>query len=59
RIPLELVLAPAQLSWQHSLLIEVNFGLENSAFKSHLLILMAEEGIDALRDALDRLMETI
>lgn len=59
KIPLELVLAPEKLSWQYSLLVEVNFSLENSDFKSHLLILMTEEGIDVLRDSLDRLMEAI
>ena len=59
KIPLDLVLSPENLSWQYALLVEVNFGLENSDFKSHLLILMAEEGIDALRGSLDRLMEAI
>lgn len=59
KIPLDLVMSPENLSWQYALLVEVNFGLENSDFKSHLLILMAEEGIDALRGSLDRLMEAI
>ena len=59
KIPLDLVISPENLSWQYALLVEVNFGLEDSDFKSHLLILMAEEGIDALRGSLDRLMEAI
>lgn len=48
-----------QLSWSHALLLEVNYSLENRDFKSHLLLLMAEEAIDALRRAIDQFMESI
>ncbi len=48
-----------QLSWSHALLLEVNYSLENRDFKSHLLLLMAEEAIDALRGAIDQFMESI
>lgn len=57
--PLEMVLMPENLSWKYSLLVEVNFGLENSHFRSHLLILMTEEGIEALRESLERFMATL
>lgn len=56
---LDIVLAPENLSWEYSLLVEVNFSLENSNFKSHLLILMAEEGIEALRESLERLIAAV
>lgn len=48
-----------QLSWSHALLLEVNYSLENRDFKSHLLLLMAEEAIEALRQAIDQFMESI
>lgn len=57
--PLETVLMPENLSWEYSLLVEVNFSLENSHFRSHLLILMTEEGIEALRESLERFMATL
>ena len=56
---LDTVLVPENLSWEYSLLVEVNFTLENSNFKSHLLILMAEEGIESLRESLERLMAAV
>lgn len=56
---LENVLNPDALSWSHALLMEVNFSLENSEFKSHLLILMAEETINSLRITLDKYLEAI
>lgn len=58
-IPLDQVLIPENLSWTHALLVEVNFGLENSDFRSHLLILMTEEGISSLREALTQLVESL
>lgn len=48
-----------QLSWSHALLLEVNYSLENRDFKSHLLLLMAEEAIESLRQAIDQFMESI
>lgn len=59
RAALETVLVPENLPWEYSLLVEVNFGLENSDFKSHLLILMAEEGIESLRQSLERFMAAL
>ncbi len=59
RVVLETVLVPEKLPWEYSLLVEVNFGLENSDFKSHLLILMAEDGIESLRQSLERFMAAL
>ncbi|MEW5790687.1 MAG: hypothetical protein AB1790_04210 [Pseudomonadota bacterium] len=59
RVRVSRMLATENLSWTDALLVEVNFGLENSAFKSHLLILMTEEAIDSLRQDLDKLLEAV
>lgn len=53
------VLAPDKLPWSIALIVEVNFTFENSDFKSHLLILMAEEHINSLRISLDKYLESI
>lgn len=53
------VLNPKTLSWSHALLLEVNFTLELSDFKSHLLILMTEKTINSLRITLDDYLEAI
>lgn len=57
--PVQMVMTPENLSWSHALLVEVNFGLENRDFKSHLLMLMAEEAIIALGAALDKFLESL
>lgn len=57
RIPLYQVLAPDQLSWEHALLVEVNFSVEKHRFKSHLLMFMTEETIETLRGILDEFMD--
>ena len=40
--------------WQHSLLTEVNFALENKTFKSHLFILLAEESLATLSEDVEK-----
>lgn len=57
--PVEKIMDPKQLSWSHALLLEVNYSLEKRDFKSHLLLLMAEEAIEALRKAINHFMEAI
>ncbi len=57
RTPLYQVLAPDHLSWQHALLVEVNFSVEKHRFKSHLLMFMTEETIETLRSILDEFMD--
>lgn len=59
RVPVDAVINPANLPWTHALLLEVNYSLENRAFKSHLLLLMAEDAIEALRQAVNEFMESI
>lgn len=59
RVPVDAVINPVNLPWTHALLLEVNYSLENRAFKSHLLLLMAEDAIEALRQAVNDFMESI
>lgn len=56
-IPVEKLFDPKKLTWSHSLLLEVNFGLENMRFKSHLMIMMSEETIQTLKKDLDAFLE--
>ena len=56
-IPVEKLFDPRKLTWSHSLLLEVNFGLENMRFKSHLMVMMSEETIETLKKDLDGFLE--
>jgi chemotaxis protein CheC len=56
-IPVEQLFNPKKLTWSHSLLLEVNFGLENMRFKSHLMVMMSEETIETLKKDLDAFLE--
>lgn len=58
-VPVDTLLQPSQLNWQYALLLEVNFSLEERAFKSHLLILMAEQELASLRQSLDTFLLAI
>lgn len=55
--PIERLFDPQKMTWSHTLLLEVNFGLENMRFKSHLLIMMSEETIDILKQDVDKFLE--
>lgn len=59
RRPIDTIITPENLPWTHALLLEVNYSLENRAFKSHLLLLMAEDAIESLRKAVNDFMESI
>ncbi len=59
RCPVDHIIDPRNLSWTHALLLEVNYSLKNRGFKSHLLLLMAEEAIESLRKAVDDFVESI
>ncbi|TJZ72856.1 chemotaxis protein CheC [Chitiniphilus eburneus] len=48
---------PQQLTWNYALLVEVHFTLEVRDFTCHLMTLMPEESIVALKSALDAFME--
>lgn len=44
------------LDWDMALLIEVNFSLEDQNFRVHLVMLMAQQSIRMVRDAIDALL---
>ncbi|NML31414.1 chemotaxis protein CheC [Paraburkholderia antibiotica] len=53
------VFQPGMLQWHRALLLEVNFALENHSFRAHLVMLMAEESIRHMNDALDALLSSL
>lgn len=57
--PVDTLINPEELPWSHALLLEVNYSLEQRDFKSHLLMLLAEDAIESLRAAVDQFMESI
>jgi chemotaxis protein CheC len=56
KIALDDVFQANVLAWRNALLLEVNFALEDQTFRAHLVILMDEESIRHLHDALDALL---
>lgn len=58
-IPVDTLFDPNKMNWKHTLLIEVNFGLENMRFKSHLFTMMSEETIMTLKNDLDGFLEDL
>lgn len=48
-----------ELPWVAALQVEVNFSLERHKFKSHLIIMMAEDAVAALAESLDAFIEAI
>ncbi|GGD84948.1 chemotaxis protein CheC [Caballeronia grimmiae] len=58
-LALDDVFQPAMLAWKTALLLEVNFALEDHSFRAHLVMLMAEDAIQHLRDALDALLSSL
>jgi chemotaxis protein CheC len=57
RVPIENLLSVGDLAWNNALLVEVNFSLEQRNFACHLLMLMTENEIQTLAQALDRFLE--
>lgn len=57
--PVDALINPEELPWSYALLLEVNYSLEQRDFKSHLLMLLAEDAIESLRVAVDQFMESI
>ena len=57
--PLDKMLATDQPLWANTLLIEVNFTVENHNFKCHLLMLMTEETINTLHSILDQFIDDL
>ncbi len=58
-VPVSELLDPDELEWSYSLLIEVNFTLEQRQFKSHLLIMLSEDSIDTLIQDIEAFMESL
>lgn len=50
---------PKNLTWSHTLLMEVHFGLENRRFKTHIVTMMSEDTIDTLCKDLDGFLERL
>lgn len=59
RACLDNIISPDKLSWSYALLLEVNFSLDNRDFRSHVLLLLAEEAIDSLHQKIVSFMEAI
>lgn len=55
-VSLDEVFRSDALTWDMALLIEVNFSLEDQNFRVHLVMLMAQESIRIVRDALNALL---
>jgi chemotaxis protein CheC len=53
------VFQPGVLAWKVALLVEVNFALEDKSFRAHLVMLMAEDSIRHLNQALDALLSSL
>ena len=53
------LLAPQRLAWERSLLVEVNFRLEEKSFVAHILLFWPEASMDALIRAIDVILEGI
>lgn len=58
RTLLNQIITPENVPWTHSALLEVNYSLKDRNFRSHLLLFMAEEAIEALRKAVDDFVES-
>ena len=52
-------LAPHAISWEHALLVAVNFRVEQRDFRCHLALLFPEQAIGQIRRALDHLLEAL
>lgn len=54
---IESLLAPQRITWDHSLLVEVNFRLVDQEFVAHILLFWPEDSAEVLRRAIDALLE--
>lgn len=58
-IALEDVFQADVLVWRIALLLEVNFALEDQTFRAHLVMLMAEDSICRMHEALNALLSSL
>jgi chemotaxis protein CheC len=59
KISLDDVFQADVLAWKVALLLEVNFALEDQSFRAHLVMLMTEDSIRRVNDALDALLSSL
>jgi chemotaxis protein CheC len=59
RVPIKEMMKVNDASWQHALLVEVNFQLEQRSFACHLVILMSEHELKKFAGELDRFLESL
>lgn len=55
-IALDDVFQADALAWRTALLLEVNFALEDQTFRAHLAMLMAEDSIRRMSEALNAIL---
>ena len=48
-----------QASWDHALLVEITYTLEDRSFSCTMFLLMPGESIQVVKQALDRLLEDL
>lgn len=58
-VPISKLLEAEQLSWDHALLVEITYTLENRSFTCTLFLLMPGESIQVVKAELDRLLEDL
>jgi chemotaxis protein CheC len=59
KLALEDVFQADILAWKIALLLEVNFALEDRAFRAHLVMLMAEDSIRRMHEALNAILSSL
>ena len=56
QIPIDRLLAD-QMTWKHALMVEINYSVDDRAFKCHLLMMMPETALIALTERLDNILD--
>lgn len=59
KLALEDVFQADVLAWRLALLLEVNFSLEDQTFRAHLVMLMAEDSIHRMHEALNEILSSL
>jgi chemotaxis protein CheC len=59
KLALEDVFHADVLAWRTALLLEVNFSLEDKTFRAHLVMLMAEDSIRRMNEALTAILSSL
>ena len=56
QIPIER-LVDSKHGWQQALLVEINYSVDNRAFMCHLMMMMPDIAIQALKTRIDEILE--